>query len=287
MPRRGHERLRYVGYAVVTTGYVADLVAYHPPVSSFAERYGPWAIVAGASEGLGAAFVRALAARGLSVVLVARRQAVLHSLAADVETDTRIIAADLADPDTTSKIAEDVSELDVGLVVYNAAFAPIGSFDERPLDDLLRAVDVNVRAPVALTRTLVPRLVDRGRGGVVLMSSLAGQQGAPRIATYAATKAFNTVLAEGLWHELGSKGVEVVASCAGAIRTPGYEQATGREAPGTLDAAVVAERTLDRLGRGPRATPGLVNGVASFVMSRLLPRTTAVAIMASSTKELS
>lgn len=254
---------------------------------TFVERFGPWAIVAGASEGLGAAFVRELAARGASVVLVARRGAMLEALAAELEVDTRIVVADLAAPNAAEHVADLTAELDVGLVVYNAAFAPIGPFDERPLDELLRTIDVNVRGPVTLVRTLLPRLVARGRGGVVLMSSLAGQQGSPRIATYAATKAFNTVLAEGLWHELAPKGIDVVASCAGAIRTPGYDRAQDREAPGTLDPSVVAARTLDALRRGPRTTPGFVNGVASFFMSRLLPRGTAVSIMAASTKDLS
>jgi short-subunit dehydrogenase len=119
------------------------------------------------------------------------------------------------------------------------------------------------------------------------MSSLAGNQGTPRLTTYAASKAFNSVLGEGLWHELRGYGVDVVASCAGAIRTPGYADARSDEAPGTLDAEAVAERTLDALGSGPRVTPGLTNRLASQVMGRLLPRRLAVSIMARSTRGLS
>ena len=118
------------------------------------------------------------------------------------------------------------------------------------------------------------------------MSSLAGYQGAPRIATYAASKAFNIVLGEGLWHELRTHGVDVVVSSAGAIRTPGYTKAAKGDAPGTLDAAVVAEKTLDALGRGPLVVPGATNQLARFVLGRVLSRRGAVAVMARSTKDL-
>ncbi len=256
----------------------------------FAERFGRWGLVAGASEGLGAAFAEGLARRGVDVVLVARRRALLDALAARIEADfqraARVVEADLATPEGIEGVAAATADLEIGALIYNAAFAPIGAFHERGLDELLRVVDVNVRAPVALTRRMIEPMIARGRGGVVLMSSLAGQQGAPRIATYAATKAFNLVLAEGLWSELAPHGVSVVASCAGAIRTPGYANASAKEAPGTLDAARVAERSLDALGRGPRTTPGFVNGVASFFMTRILSRRAAIAVMASSTKEL-
>jgi hypothetical protein len=148
---------------------------------------------------------------------------------------------------------------------------------------------VNIRAPIVFVRTLVPPMVERRRGAVVLMSSLSGLQGSPRIATYAASKAFNTILAEGLWDELRDKGIDVLSSCAGAIRTPRYMESTessSHDAPGTLDPAEVAQQTLAALGRGPRVVPGLLNRVASFVMGRLLPRTLAIRIMAANTKGL-
>ena len=259
--------------------------------SPFVSKYGSWAVVAGASEGLGAAFAAALATRGLHVLLLARRaghlQAVAERLRASARVEVRTEVCDMARPDLPNALAVLTSDLDIGLAVYNAAYAPVGDFVSRPVDDLLHVADVNVRGPLIFARTLAPKMVARGRGGIVLMSSLAGYQGAPRIATYAASKAFNIVLGESLWSELRPLGVDVVVSTAGAIRTPGYAMAATKDAPGTLDADVVANTALEALGRGPVVVPGAVNRFARFVLGRLLPRKTAIDIFASSTKELS
>ena len=247
-------------------------------------------MVAGASEGLGAAFAESLAARGLDLILIARRANILEAFAASLrssyEVTVKCIALDLTDPELSDTLIALTTSHDIGLGIYNAAYAPVGSFLDRDLHDLERILDVNARGPLLFSRILGSALVARGRGGVVLMSSLAGHQGTPRLATYAATKAFNTVLAEGLWHELSERGVDVLVSCAGAIRTPGYADIVGKEAPGTLDASVVAERTLNRLGRGPRVVPGLLNQFASMLMSRWMPRRTAIRIMAKNTGDL-
>lgn len=258
--------------------------------ASFREKYGPWAMIAGASEGLGAAFAEALGERGLHLVLIARRADVLSATAErlrgahGIEVETA--ALDLSAPECPDRLRALVERFELGLGVYNAAYSPIGPFVERPVEDLLRAVDVNVRGPLLLARGLGPRLIARGRGGLVLMSSLAGNQGSPRIATYAATKAFNTILGEGLGYEFREHGVDVVVSVAGAIRTPSYRDAAKADAPGTLDAATVAEASLRALGRRTRVTPGLVNGLASFLLGRVMSRGGAVSVMASSTKDL-
>jgi short-subunit dehydrogenase len=266
-------------------------VSVHTGPSPFAAKYGSWAVVAGASEGLGAAFAAALAARGLNLLLLARRadqlEGVAKRLRASAKVDVQTAVFDMARPDLPHALAALTDDLEIGLAVYNAAHAPVGDLLSRPLGDLLHVVDVNVRGPLVFARTLAPKMVARGRGGIVLMSSLAGYQGAPRIATYAASKAFNIVLGEGLWRELRPLGVDVVVSSAGAIRTPGYAKTAARDAPGTLDANVVAERTLDALGHGPLVVPGTVNRVARFVLGRLLPRRTAIDIFARSTKDLS
>lgn len=260
-------------------------------MQDFKTKYGPWALVAGASEGLGAAFAEALAKRGLNLILLARRREKLEALAAGLRVrfsvSIRCHALDLADQVQIKTFVAQL-EPDVGLLVYNAAYAPIGYFEHIPVDELLKIVDVNIKAPLLLSKLLSTRMLQKQRGGIVLMSSLAGTQGSPKIATYAASKAFNTILAEGLWKELQRHGIDVVASCAGAIRTPGYQQAiTTKEAPGTLQPLQVAEQTLNALGRGPTVVPGLTNKIARFLMGRLLPRKLAISIMDNNTKDLS
>jgi uncharacterized protein len=258
----------------------------------FKERYGPYALVAGGSDGLGAAFAEALAQRGLNLVLIARQEDRLRALAArlaatfGVEVIAR--AADLADYEQVKSLIGGLG-VPIGLFVYNAAYAPIGPFETTSEERLALAAAVNVKAPLLLAKLLSGPMIREKRGGIVLMSSLAGAQGSPNLAAYAATKSFNAILAEGLWKELKPHGVDVLACCAGAILTPGYRQAAekSRPAPGALSARVVAEKTLDALGRGPIVIPGLVNKIARFVLSRVLSRKAAIGMMARNTGGLS
>ncbi len=256
----------------------------------FVRRYGPWALVAGASEGLGAAYARALAARGMALILVARREAVLAGLAAELReeagVEVRLCAGDLSEPSFVEALPAACAGLEVGVMVYNAAHAPVGPFASTSQADLLRAVDVNVRAPLVLMGSFLPPMLARGRGAVVLMTSMAGNQGSPNLAAYAAGKAFIRELAESLWWEARGRNVDVLACIAGAVRTPGYTAAAGKDAPGTLNPEQVVEQALRALGRGPVVIPGRVNRAAAFFMNRVLPRRTAVAIMAGSTADL-
>ncbi|MXX74828.1 MAG: SDR family NAD(P)-dependent oxidoreductase [Holophagales bacterium] len=259
-------------------------------MTSFRDRYGGWALVAGASEGLGASFAECLAERGVDLVLIARRESLLEDLADRLRerygVEVRPLAMDLASPGLADALAAATEDLDLGVLVYNAAFVPVGRFVEADVDALERAVDVNVRAPVVMLHTLLPGLERRGRGAVILMSSLVGLQGTPRVAAYAATKAFNTVLGEGLWQELRESGIDVVACCAGAIPTPGYERSGKGRVPGMLDPDAVARRTLDALGKGPRFVPGLVNRLVAVLLTRLLPRKAAIRLMAGNTGDI-
>jgi short-subunit dehydrogenase len=257
----------------------------------FKETYGPYALVAGGSYGLGAAFAEAIARRGLNVVLLARQEDRLKATAARLKdaygVDVVAIATDVGDYDSVKERLNEL-KLPIGLLVYDAAYAPIGRFEDVSEEQLLRATEVNVRAPLLLTKFLSAPMIARGRGGIVLMSSLAGSQGSPNIAAYAATKSFNAILAEGLWNELKPRGVDVLACMAGAILTPGYQEAEGvKSAPGTMKAKDVAEQTLNALGKGPVVVPGAVNKMARFVLMRLLSRRTAIAIMSKNTGGLS
>jgi short-subunit dehydrogenase len=253
---------------------------------SFADRYGPWALVAGASEGLGAAFATELARRGLNLILVARRPEPLAALAARLPTRTVTVVADLGTDDGIAAACAAGAAQQVGLVVANAAYSPIGRFVDLDPAQSRRALRVNCQAPVELAHRFLPAMAERGRGGMVIMSSLAGMQGSPPITVYAATKAFGAVLAEGLWAELRPRGVDVVACVAGAVETPGLADSKARRAPGTLSPERVVAAALHGLGRGPRTVPGATMRMSSLVMSRLLPRRAAIAMISRASRDL-
>lgn len=257
------------------------------PDQSFVSRYGPWALVAGASEGLGEQFGRQLAARGLNLVLVARRQELLQALAKDVaETsgaEVRALVLDLARPEALSEIEAATADLEVGMLVYNAAVSVIGSFLEHSIANYRDELEVNCRRPLELAHLFARPMAKRGRGAILLMSSLAGAQGSPFLAHYGATKAWNTVMAEGLWGELREHGIDVLACRAGATRTPRYLKDSGRESRSAyvpeMEPEDVAAEALAALGRTPSMVPGRVNRLAAGLMQRLLPRRTAVTVM--------
>jgi short-subunit dehydrogenase len=164
-------------------------------------------------------------------------------------------------------------------VVANAALSPIGPFTTADPGALQQAIDLNCRAPVVLARQLLPPMADRKRGGLIVMSSLAGQQGSPGIAVYAGTKAFDGVFAESLWAEMRPHGVHVLACVAGAVETPGLVRNSKGRAPGTVTPDVVVSAALKALGRKPRVVPGAVSRLSTVLMSRLLPRRTAIGII--------
>lgn len=254
--------------------------------SGFAQRYGPWALVAGASEGLGEQFARQLAKRGLNVVLVARREGVLESVAGAIERDfgveTRSCGVDLAGVDAVGAIEAATSDLEIGLLVYNAALSIIGPFFGEPLERRLAELEVNCVKPLALLHLFGRSMQERGRGGVLLMSSLASLQGSPNISHYGATKAWSRILAEGIWGELRAAGIDVLACCAGATRTPKYLADRPEEMSGfvpEMEPAEVVAQALEQLGRGPSMIPGRVNRLAAFFMQRLLSRRAAVLMM--------
>ncbi|MCL1901757.1 MAG: SDR family NAD(P)-dependent oxidoreductase [Firmicutes bacterium] len=260
-------------------------------IAKFKEKYGQYAIVAGGSDGLGLAFAEAIARRGLNLILIARQIERLESAASRLRETYKIdvipMAADMADFENVKELLGNLN-VSVGLLVYNAAFAPIGLFENISEEQLSCVAAVNVRAPLLLTKLLSEKMIRQKRGGVVLMSSLAGAQGSPNISAYAATKSFNAILAEGLWKELKPHGINVIACCAGAILTPGYQKAEKKKpAPGTLTAKKVAEKTLKALGKGPIVIPGFINKIGRFVLVRLFSKKTAIKLMSKNTGDLS
>ena len=252
------------------------------------DRYGEWALVAGASEGLGEAWARAFASAGLNVVLVARRRDALEQVAAgiskDFAVDARIEVLDLGTPELASRLAALDDELRIGVSVYNAGYAPIGAFLEMTLEDKLTVIDVNARGPLIWSDVLGRRMVERGRGALILMSSIAGFNGSALVATYAASKAFDTVLGEGLWEELGHHGVDVMVCAAGSTLTPKFKEATPADkvaSASAMEPEDVVRETLDELGRrsGPTFIPGRFNRWSRQLLGRLLSRRAAVRLI--------
>lgn len=260
----------------------------------FAERYGPWAIVAGASEGLGFAFAEALAARGLNLLLVARRPDVLgnaaENLTARYAVEVQPVALDLSDPTAAEAVQAASKNREVGLIVYNAAYSLIGPFLDHSLDEHRKELAVNCHGPLAFAHNFGAQLKRRGSGGLVLVSSLAGFNGSAMLVNYAATKAYNLVLAEGLWDEFQRYGVDVLAVCAGATRTPSYERNTPTERESRFVPVQcpedVAREALAALGRRPVLIPGRANRLAAGFMRRLLTRRRAVRLMSRNTRRL-
>ena len=254
---------------------------------SFQNQYGQWALVAGASEGLGAGYAKELASRGLNLVLVARRSELLQTLSMQISETYHVqiitLALDLSSPESLDQILQATNELEIGLLVYNAAYSAVGPFLDTALDGHIRELNTNIRAPLYLTYLLGQRMLARGHGGIVLMSSLSAYQGSAYISAYAATKAFNIVLAEGLWEEWRTRGVDVLVCVAGAVKTPNYlasePEKTGGPGDMTMAPAIVVREALNTLGRQPYVIPGRMNRVSSFVMRHLLPRKSAIKFM--------
>ncbi len=256
----------------------------------FRQRYGPRALVVGAAEGLGAAMSQALAQRGLQLCLVDHQGDKLSGLAERL-TQTYAVAvqtvqADLADPSVASALPAQLGDHDFGFIAIVAAVVPIGAFVDRALDDHLRAVTVNCAAPIALLHPLLPSMQRRGRGGIVLFSSLAGFQWSAQISTYAATKAFTLVLAESLAAELGPRGLDVAACCPGATRTPALLRSAPRVEPRPfMTPEAVVETTLRSLGRRTVIVPGFMNWAARAFMT-VVGRKNAVATFSRATRRM-
>lgn len=244
-------------------------------------RYGPAALVTGASDGIGRAFAGRLAAAGFDLVLVARREAVLASVARELRdrhaVDVQVLAVDLSDAGAVRRVADATGARDVGLLVAAAGFGTSGPFVDGDLGTELGMIDVNCRALAQLTHAFARRFVERGRGGIVLMSSLVAFQGVPRAANYAATKAYVQTLAEGLHAELRSRGVDVLASAPGPVLSGFGRRAAMRITSGQTPEQVAAD-SLRALGRRATVRPGLLAKVLEASL-KPLPRPGRVLMM--------
>lgn len=205
---------------------------------NFTARYGPWALVAGASDGVGAAMAERLADRGVNVALLARRHDVLDQLGARITERTgaaaRTVCVDLAAPDATTQVISATADLEIGFLAYCAGADPrFQPFLDTPIEHAEAMVVRNCLVPMRLCHHFAPDMVQRGRGGIVIFGSGAGLAGGPNMVAYGATKAFDMVFAEALWAELHDKGVDVLGLILGKTDTPSLRRL--EHARGLLD----------------------------------------------------
>lgn len=247
----------------------------------FSERYGPWAIVTGASSGLGRAIGEQLAAEGLNLILVARGRDALVTLADELTARhsiaVRVLAADLSDATAVEAVSAACADLDVGLLVAAAGFGTSGAFLRADPVEECAMLDVNCRALMLQALHFGRRFTARGRGGVVLVASLVGFQGTPFAAHYAATKAYVQALAEGLSVEFAASGVDVLASAPGPVRT-GFAGRADLRMGAALSPETVARATLSALGRRTTVLPGALTKVLAYSLAPL-PRPLRARIM--------
>ncbi|MCP5045500.1 MAG: SDR family oxidoreductase [bacterium] len=244
----------------------------HKPMRA---RYGEWALVTGASAGLGVEFARALAREGMSCVLAARREDRMEELADELEKrhriETRVVAVDLAAADGADKLAEACADLEIGVLVNNAGLGYAGRFDKQETNRLRDLVAVNCTAPVVLTSKIAPGMVERGRGAVIFTGSVAGRQPMPLHSLYSATKAFDRLLAESLYVELRDHGVDVLVLEPGSTETE-FQEVAG-EIPHTGQSAEeVVAIAMAAVGEQPAVVSGWWNWIRAIVPARIMPR---------------
>lgn len=255
-------------------------------MSNYPSRYGPTAVVAGAARGLGASIAARIAAKGIGLVLVDRAETDLQSTAtklrASYGVDVRAIVLDLSEATATQRILEATEDLDVGLLVYNAALAFAGPLWAKDLDYYHCLLGTNIVAPFDLIYRFAPRLMRRGRGGIVMVSSESGQTPQPYLTVYASSKAWNTSFSTALWEELRPYGVEVLNAIVGSVDTPGLRELMPGSALSSMKLADpwdVAGQIVNSVDRGPTRIFGFTNR-AMIRCFRLLGLNSAFKVMA-------
>ena len=242
-------------------------------MKTFVGQFGPWAVVTGASSGIGEAFARRLAQISLNLVLVARREDRLRKLADDLKrqhsVNTQVVAADLSHHDFIPLIEQATDDMQVGLLVNCAGIATTGHFLDNDLVSELRLLHVNNCAPLILAHHFGSSMRNRHRGGIIFLSSTVALAGVPAWSNYAASKAHDLVFAEGLARELRSDGISVLAMCPGPTQTELWPAGTKPFFPMKPD--VVVDIALKKLGSKTTVVAGRLNSIIAF-STRLLPR---------------
>jgi uncharacterized protein len=258
------------------------------------DQYGPWALIAGGSEGVGASFARKLAAKGLNLVLLARKPAPLEEVAQQVRSaakvQVRTASIDLRAPDMLERVRSITDDLEIGLLIYNAGVVSPSPFLDRSLEQNLKSLRLNVDGPVILTHHFGARMRERRRGGIILLGSMSSFAGSGNFVVYSAAKSFDVRLGEGLWYELKPHGVNVLSLIIGLTRTPKLMAAGGAElaektGQPLLEPDDAAQQGLDNLENGPVWIAGDYNRQWAEAFGRMDRRTAVQTLSGASNAE--
>ena len=245
------------------------------------DRYGEWALVTGASAGIGEAFAHHLARSGMSLILVARRKERLDNLASDLVRRHPVQALplplDLTAPDFLERLVQGVGGREVGMLVNNAGFGSAGRFVEQDVRREADMVLLNCWAGTAIAHQFIPGMIARRRGAVIWVSSVAGYQPMPFMTTYAATKAFDLSMGEALWYELRPCGIDALALSPGTTATEFQAVARMSVGPIVATAEEVVATAMRALGRKPSVVAGRINRILAFG-HRVMPRRVSLAL---------
>ena len=252
---------------------------------NYKKRYGEWALISGAAEGIGAAYCHRLAAMGMSLALLDINPTALEKIADELRqkypaiTITPLVV-DLSDAVALNAAIDQLADIEIGLLVANAGLGAVGRWLDVPIDVKMNQIAVNCTSPLILSHRLSPGMVERKRGGIIIMSSGSAEMGSSFIVTYAATKAFDRVFAEGLWAELSPYGIDVTTVMPGAVNTPGFRDTipTGKKPTKLMkpvDPYVVVDAALEGLGSKINVKPamdGLLASLLMKIMQAFVPR---------------
>ena len=245
---------------------------------NFVKKYGEWAIVTGGSSGIGKSFSEQLASKGMNLVIVGRSQEKLDATAQEITSEfsveVKTLSLDFYQSDAASKLADATQALDIGLIVLNAGVEVTGQFAKRQLIEHERLVQLNVLTPTQLAHTFADRFVQKGRGGIIFVSSLFGYQGVPMFTSYCASKSYVLSMGEGLSVELKPYGVDVTVVSPGPTNTNmlnGMDINFGKMPVITMQPKSVAKAALSGLGRSISVVPGFLNKIYVWE-NRLMPR---------------
>jgi len=260
----------------------------------FIEKYGSWSVIAGSAEGLGEAWSRALAQKGMNLIMIDHQEDKLYSLSDNLKKEHGIetipLHIDLSEQNAADRIMEHCRSFNCRLLIYNAAFSRIKTFTSHTEEELRYFIGINTYTQLHLVHAFSKHLIEKRQGGgIILMSSLAGLIGMQLVAPYAATKAFAWNLAEAISHELKPHHIDVMACIAGATATPAYlmtKPAYGRLKPLVMKPADVVESALHKLGRRTLFIPGSSNRFNYFILTKLLPRKFASGIANNTMKKM-